>query len=119
LYTVNHPDTRVFFDIAAASVEKHFPDQLSDSVRDQARESTENYMEDGLIWPVYPELAKSFGLPETEYVWRTSQIRKEPEYLDLEQFVDCSYKQFSKVGSIPDAGITKIGGMEELEKLAA
>ena len=119
LYTVNHPETNVFFDIASASVEKYFPGELSETAREKARESTNNYMADGLIWPVYPELADHFGLAKSEYVWRTSQIRKEPEYLDLKQFVERSYKQFSNVGGIPDSGIEKIGGLEEIEKLAA
>jgi len=119
LYTVNHPHTTVFFDIACVAMRNHFPDLLTGKVVEEARESVEDYMGDGLVWGMYPEIAEYLDIPHHPEQWRTSVIRgKKGNYYDLKSLLTLSYDIYRKNGDFSEATINHLGGQDEILKYA-
>jgi|GEM_PF-3205809 len=118
LYTVNHPHTEVFFDIAYLAMKNHFAELLPEYAVNEARETVENYMGDGLIWAMYPEIAEEIGVPCLPRQWRTSEIRNEPIYLDLAEFIKRSFQQYKELGEFSENLLQHLGGMDEIIRYA-
>lgn len=118
LYTVNHPHAAVFFDIACVAMKNHYPEMLSDDVVGPARESVDNYMGNGLVWAIYPELAEHLGIACSPADWRTSQIHKPGINFNLSEFISRSYQKYRDMGEFPQSNLKQLGGMEEILRYA-
>lgn len=119
LYTVNHPHTTVFFDIVCVAMKKYFPELLTDKLVAEARETVDDYMGDGLVWGMFPEISEHIGIPQQPSNWRTSVIHgKKAKYLDLEELVKRSYEIYRDHGEISADVIRHLGGKEEIARHA-
>lgn len=119
LYTVNHPHTTVFFDIACIAMKNHFTELLTDEVVATARKSVDDYMGEGLVWAMFPEVAANLGVAHSPEKWRTSAIReKEGKYLDLRDLVSRSFQIYSDHGEFSEKTINHLGGMDEILRYA-
>jgi len=111
-YTPNHPHTTVFFDIACAAMKNHFPELLTNEIINEARLSVVDYMGDGLIWAMYPEIAQYHGVETMPEKWRTSSIHKAGIDMTLEEFVKASFEKYQALDSFSESNIDALGGLE-------
>ncbi|MBI1495076.1 WcbI family polysaccharide biosynthesis putative acetyltransferase [Halocynthiibacter styelae] len=99
-YSPNHPKAEVLVDIMhiAANASGHFP-VISEGEYANYRQNVPDYMADGLIWPVYPELADYWGLSSYQQRWRTGK-RDGGEYFELEDMIK---RTFASLDSFQDS----------------
>jgi len=98
-YTPNHPDVRVLTDlIHIATSQSGCFEPVSEETYRSFREHTPNYLENGLVWPVYPELAEYWGLKTWQKDWRTGK-RDGLETFGLEEMIA---RTFDSLNSYPD-----------------
>ena len=95
MHAVNHPKLFVMADIIAKILEglgiPTVPGNPMQYVRD--------YLADGIVWPVYPEIGEAFGIPGS-YRFKLSSPGMSPDFtvrmLGLEEFVALSFSAFSQ-----------------------
>lgn len=118
LYTVNHPQAVVFFDIAFVAMRNHYPELLSHVSVERVRETVDDYMGKGLVWPVYSAISDFQGLPSTNESWRTSDVHLTGTYLDLQEFIHRSYERYGLLTEFSESCIKQLGGMNEILRFA-
>ena len=95
MHAVNHPKLFVMADIISKVLEglgiEKVPGNPMQYVRD--------YLADGIVWPVYPEIGEAYGIPGS-YLYKLSSPGMQPDFtvrmLDLEEFVRLSFSAFSQ-----------------------
>ena len=106
MYSMNHPKLYVLADIARALHDREGIPYLP---------SVEDYLEDNLAtgncWPIYPEIAKHFGLNGAYYFKRSrsGQALQPVEMVDLDAFVRAAYHEYSKY-SVADLRCHEVDG---------
>jgi hypothetical protein len=95
MHSVNHPKLFVMADVIA-----HLLGQLGiPAVPGNPIQYVRDYLADSIVWPVYPELGESLGVPG-DYVFKLSSPGIQPDcpvrVLGLEEFVALSYLAFSR-----------------------
>ena len=115
LYTPNHPDTRVFFDIIHLGMTQagFMPDMPASQIGD-LREMTHNYLAEGCLWPVYPEIAAHFKIAATPSHWRTSAAKGNAVEFDLEEMLRKSWATYDAMPEMHDSMTTMLGGAEQV-----
>lgn len=119
LYTPNHPDIRVFFDIVhlgmtGAGLAADIPASQLASLR----AATEDYLAEGCIWPVYPEIAAHFGIAATSSRWRTSAAKGLGIEFDLNEMLAKSWVIYQGLPDQHAAMIKVLGGPEQVARYA-
>jgi Polysaccharide biosynthesis enzyme WcbI len=117
LYLPHHPHNVVFFDIihramqAAGLADAIDPDRVA-----AARGKVEEYLEAGMIWPVYPEIAEANRLTDLPATWRLSTNKSTGDFLDTQAFLERSWSIYQAHPDKRDDIIKSLGGMEEVER---
>lgn len=94
LYTPNHPETKVFYDILSAALRTAgLNTALSAQEQAQLRATSENYLADNIIWPIYPEIAARRGIKNPKIQWHAASSSNEPAF-GLEEMLNRSFARF-------------------------
>lgn len=119
LHTPNHPDIRVLFDIVHLGMEKAgLAANISASALANLRETADDYLGAGCIWPIYPEIAAHFGVAAKPSRWRTSVAKGLGVEFDLQDMLDKSWSIFENVPERRDSMIKMLGGPEKVAQYA-
>jgi hypothetical protein len=88
MHTPNHPAINVIFDAARQAL---CIAGLLSPANDRSVAMPRDILLDSVVWPVYPEIAHAFGIPEREVVF---QIRSTKPRMRLEEFIARAYEAY-------------------------
>ena len=92
MYSVNHPKLHVLADLART--------MLIAAGLEIRTSNPEKYIQDDLksgpIWPVYPEIAATYGI-EGDYCFKTMEIESKPRIISLSEFVERSFAIYANL----------------------
>ncbi|MCC2656691.1 MAG: hypothetical protein K0Q76_1799 [Panacagrimonas sp.] len=95
MHAVNHPKLFVMADVIAKILEAHGIQTVPGNPMQYVRD----YLADGIVWPVYPEIGEAFGIPGS-YLFKLSSPGMHADWtvriLGLEEFVTLSYAAFAQ-----------------------
>ncbi|QND53037.1 hypothetical protein HB779_14850 [Phyllobacterium sp. 628] len=99
MYTINHPKIAVVNDLARQLVEVSGLEINPDV---NIEETVPDYFADGIVWPVYPEIADRIGNVQGSYEFKPAgHIRNGTPSMHLEEFIDGCFKQYDADGFTP------------------
>lgn len=119
LYTPNHPDTRVFFDIAhlgmkAAGLEP----TVSQADVTACRDTFEDYLKAGILWPLYSEIADHHSITVERPQWRSSSAKGDGHSFDLTEMLERSWRAYEEVEGARDIISKALGGQDRVAQYA-
>ena len=101
LHTPNHPQTKVFFDILLTALRAvGLNTTLSAPELAQLRSTSQDYLADNIIWPIYPEIATRRGIQSPRTKWRAATTAGEPPF-GLEEMLTRSFARFEQTPNLP------------------
>jgi hypothetical protein len=89
MYSINHPKVQCVYDIASLAMEKTGQSPIPSQLLPQ------DYLANGSIFPVYPEIAERFGFPGSLSFKRHGSY----SVLSLEEFVASSFRAYQEAGA--------------------
>jgi hypothetical protein len=93
-HTINHPEVKVFFDILLTALHTAgLNTRLTDQELTHLRSTSEDYLADNIIWPIYPEIAARRGIQNPKTLWRAVIARQEASF-DLEEMLRRSFASY-------------------------
>ncbi|MBA8878924.1 WcbI family polysaccharide biosynthesis putative acetyltransferase [Phyllobacterium myrsinacearum] len=99
MYTINHPKIAVVNDLARNLLEASGLAIKRDVTMD---ETVHDYFADGIVWPVYPEIAQRIGNNAGSYEFKPAGHAANPSSaLHLEEFIDGCFKRYKDDGFTP------------------
>ena len=99
LYYPSHPKIELFFDLMDYRMrENDLPPEVSPEVMQKARAEMDDYLEEGVHWPVYKEIAEHHGIKAFPAQWRASTARGTGEQFDLAVMIDRSMTIYDACG---------------------
>jgi len=120
LYYPVHPNTRFFFDmIHMAMMSSGCPPDISDAAVSDLRNGFDDYLSNGVHWPVYPEIASHFGIEAWPTHWRLSAANNSGQSYNLEQMLEKSFALYKASPDRLDSMLTVLGGASEVARYAA
>jgi hypothetical protein len=118
MHTPNHPAAGVLFDVIHRALQQNGIDvPHAPAVVQRIRTGIGDYLGEGILWPVYPELANRFGLHNTVPTWRTSLSHHGGEIFDLVQMLHRSFAIFDAQPNLHDRAQNMLGGPDLLAEL--
>ena len=99
LYYPSHPKIELFFDVMDHIMRANdLPPEVSSEVMQKTRAEMNDYLEEGVHWPVYAEIAEHHGVKAFPAQWRASAARGSGEHFDLAVMIDRSTKIYDTCG---------------------
>ena len=99
LYYPSHPKIELFFDIMDHIMRANdLPPEVSSEVMHKTRAEMDDYLEEGVHWPVYKEIAEHHGVKAFPAQWRASAARGTGEHFDLAVMIDRSMTIYDACG---------------------
>lgn len=119
MYTPNHPQSRLLFDVVDSALKSKGICTAKDAGFVEATRATfDDYLSQGIIWPVYPEIAERLSLSNAKRSWRTSAAREGAEEFDLPAMLERSYAAFAAHPEARRRISTALGGEQNLLTLS-
>lgn len=88
MYCPPHPRAATFFDVFhAVMLRAGLVSDVPEATRHHHRDTFEDYMVTGILWPLYPELAEHLRIPQPYPNWRLGTRMSTGEELDLPTYV--------------------------------
>jgi hypothetical protein len=114
-----HPDVRVFFDIIhLALTNAGLAQDISPDLLAKARAGMHDYLAEGCLWPVYPEIAAHFGVAAIPARWRTSAAKGTGVEFDLEEMLRKSWATYQAMPEMHASMTVALGGPEQVARYA-
>lgn len=119
LYTPNHPDTRVFFDIAHLGMKvAGLEPTVSQADVTACRDTFEDYLKVGILWPLYGEIADHNGITVERPQWRTSTVKGDGHSFDLIEMLERSWRTYEDVEGAHEIISKSLGGPDKVAQYA-
>ncbi len=119
LHTPNHPRPPVFADVIAAGMRAGgYLDGVDPARLAAARAAQHDHLADGVIWPVYPEIAAHHGMPPGPATWRRPLGKMNGQHFDLDGMLRQSWAEFALHPYRRAAMIPALGGPGKVAVLA-
>lgn len=110
-----HPQTGFFMDVVQLAMERAgFPADTDAATLQAARDSLVDYLEDGVLWPVYPEIAARHGIAAIPPDWRSSAAKGQGEHFDLPEMLRRSFAIYDAHPDCRAAMETALGGPDQV-----
>lgn len=118
-FTPNHPRGFVMFDVFhSAMCSAGLQPDVSDDAIEDARKNLPDYLAEGKIWPVYPELATHLGLTVENRLWREATVRNKGRWFGVEEMVERSVSTYDATPGVREQIVAALGSMDEVERHA-
>ncbi len=109
-YLPNHPRNEVFYDILHRAMQTAgLADDITPAAVISARNTIEDYLEEGMHWPLYPSIAAHHGVTVFPHHWRLSALRHEGVSFDTAELVARSWTIFDAHPAARDLIGTALG----------
>lgn len=116
MYTPNHPRSFVPFDLISNSLSSRgYLNKFSEESIASARRDFDDTLGRGMIWPVYPEIAREIGVISPTTYWRESIDKGSGKKFLLRAMIERSFKTYEATTGFREAAEKSLGGPNSIE----